>query len=172
MRIGKRAHLLLVLLALFAAAAGCRHMTRPSFRTPDVDLVDVSLDSDPTVNPRNPWRFMVSLAVNNPNPYPLDVASLAYSGMIGDEVVAEGEREEHVRVGASGVTIVKAPIVLNPGAFEAAARKVLARRSLPWEFNGSVGLRTPVVGTVRIPFSKAGTYDILYILRKMEIILN
>jgi len=45
-------------------------------------------------------------------------------------------------------------------------RELVGARTIPYEFNGSVSVIAPVVGTVRIPFSKSGTIDPVKILRK------
>jgi LEA14-like dessication related protein len=172
MRIGKSVYLPLFLLVAALAPAGCRQMIRESFKPPKVDVVDVGIDSDTLANPKNPWRFVLTLSVDNPNPYALNIAGIAYSGMIGTDVVAEGELADEFRIAPSGVTVVKAPVSLRPGAFQAAARRVLAKKTISWEFNGSVGIVTPVVGVVRIPFSKTGCYDLFYILKQMGIGFN
>jgi LEA14-like dessication related protein len=172
MRIAKWHYLPLFLLLAALPLSGCRQMMKEAFKTPRVELAEVALDSDPSKGAGSPWRFLLTLNVDNPNPYPLNVARFAYTGMIGGEVVAEGEQVDERRIAASGVTTVKVPIALKPGAFETAARQVLTKKSLAWEFNGSVGLRTPLTGVVRIPFSKTGSYDLFYILKRMGIGLN
>lgn len=169
MRIAKWNYLPLILLIAMLPVAGCRQMVKDAFKTPKVELVEVSLDSDPSRDARAPWRFLLTLTVENPNPYPLNIARFAYSGMIGNDVVAEGEQGVETRIEASGMTTVRVPITLKPGAFETAARQVLTKKSLSWEFNGSVGLRTPLMGVVRVPFSKNGVYDLFYILKRMGI---
>lgn len=172
MRIAKSRYLPLILLIAALPFGGCRQVMKDAFKTPKVEVLDVALDSDPTKDARSPWRFVVTLSVDNPNPYALQVARLGYSGMIGSEVVAEGERSDAIRIEPSGKTVVRAPVSLNPGAFEAAARQVLTKKALSWEFNGSVSMKTPVMGIVRVPFSKTGSYDLFYILKRMGIGLN
>ena len=172
MRIAKLMYLLLVLLIASLPLSGCRQMVKESFKTPKVEVLEVGLEADPGEVAMAPWRFVLTLAVDNPNPYSLNVARLAYSGMIGSDVVAEGELPEAIRIEASKVTTVAIPILLKPGAFESAARQVLTKKTLSWEFNGSVDLHAPLLGIVRIPFSKTGSYDLFYILKRMGIGLN
>jgi LEA14-like dessication related protein len=172
MRIPKLAYLPLVLLLAAMTLSGCRQLVKEVFKTPRVELREVALDSDPASRSKSPWRFMLTLAVDNPNPYPLDVARFAYTGMIGQDVVAEGDQAVGIHIEPSGITTVKVPVALNPGAFESAARQVLTQKSLSWEFNGSVGLRAPMIGVVPVPFSKTGSFDLFYILKRMGIGLN
>ncbi|HEY5996683.1 MAG TPA: LEA type 2 family protein [Candidatus Deferrimicrobiaceae bacterium] len=172
MRIPKLAYLPIVLLLAAFPLSGCRQLVKEVFKTPKVELREVALDQDPASRSKSPWRFVLTLDVDNPNPYPLDVARFAYTGMLGHDVVAEGDQAIGIHIEPSGVTTIKVPVALNPGAFDSAARQVLTRRSLSWEFNGSVGLQAPMIGVIPVPFSKTGTFDLAYILKRMGIGLN
>ncbi len=171
MRTAKRVYLLL-LLPLAISPLSCRGLVKESFRTPKVRLVDVALASNPLDDPRKPWDFLMSLEVDNPNAYPLHVAYVAYSAIIGRETVAGAEHREDIRLGASGLTVVKVPLSIRPESILDAARDALLGRTVSYEFNGSVGLRTPVVGVVRIPFSKTGGFDPVDILKRKGFGLN
>ncbi len=129
------------------------------FKTPKVRLVDLALLSNPLDDPMKPWDSILSLEVDNRNDYPLNVSYVAYSAIIGRDTVAGGEHREEIRLGPSGITVVKVPLSLRPEAFLNAAKEIFIGRSVSYEFNGSVGLWTPVVGVVRIPFSKTGGFD-------------
>jgi LEA14-like dessication related protein len=166
MRIAKRLFLFFVLLSVALAAASCRSIIKEAFKPPKVRVADVLLTSNPLDDPNGPWAFVLTLAVNNPNGYPLNVAHVAYAAVIGRETVAEGEHRSDIRVEASQVTTVKVPLTVRPEAFRDAMRQVMQVRHLDYEFNGSVALQAPVVGVVRIPFSKTGTVDPVDLLRK------
>lgn len=129
-------------------------------------MIDVALQSDPLADPGKPWVCILSLEVDNPNDYPLEVSYVAYSAIFGRDTVAGGEHREDMRLGASGITVVKVPISLLPEAFLNAAKESFFGRSVTYEFNGSVGLRTRVVGVVRIPFSRTGRFDPTELLRR------
>lgn len=134
-------------------------------------LVDIGLAGNPFLS-RGPVEAVLHLSVNNTNPYALTVANVTYSATVGSRRVAEGERNEPVRIEPSAETVVKVPVRLQTDAFAAALREVIEARSLSYEFNGSVGLVAPVVGVVRIPFSRYGTIDPMDILRKKGIGFN
>jgi LEA14-like dessication related protein len=166
MRTVKRVCLLL-LLSLSFFPLSCRGLVKDVFKTPKVRLVDLALLSNPLDDPKKPWDSILSLEVDNRNDYPLNVSYVAYSAIIGRETVAGGEHREDIRLGPSGITVVKVPLSLRPEAFLAAAKEIFVGRSVSYEFNGSVGLRTPVVGVIRIPFSKTGGFDpVEFIKRK------
>ncbi|MEK6779161.1 MAG: LEA type 2 family protein [Candidatus Deferrimicrobiota bacterium] len=166
MRIAKRSLLLLALLAFSFAANSCRGLMKEVFKPPKVRVVDVALASNPLVDPKGPWGFRLTLSVDNPNTYPLNVTYVAYTAIIGRETVAEGEQRSDLRIEASGVTEVKVPLTVRPEAFSKVGRQMLQARRLDYEFNGSVGLDAPVVGVIRIPFSKTGAIDPVDLLIK------
>lgn len=153
-------------------ASSCRPLIREVFKNPKVRLVDVGIVGNPFLAPRAPLEAVLHLCVSNPNTYALTVSQVAYSATIGSRRVAGGERNEEIRIEPSGDTIVKIPVRLDPEAFAAALREVIQARALSYEFNGSVGVVTPVVGTVRIPYSRSGTIDPVEFLRRKGIGIN
>lgn len=134
-------------------------------------LVDIGIAGNPFLS-RGPVEAILHLAVSNPNSYALTVASVAYSATVGTRLVADGERTEEIRIEPSGETVVMVPVRLQTDVFADALREVLEARAVPYEFNGSVGVVAPVVGVVRIPFSRTGTIDPMDILRRKGIGFN
>jgi len=171
MRIVTRWILLLLFGALCLPASSCRPLLKEVFKTPKVRLVDVGIAGNPFLS-RGPVEAILHLSVNNPNSYALTVASVVYSATVGTRRVADGERTEELRIEPSGETVVRVPVRLQTDVFADALRDVLEARSLSYEFNGSVGVVAPVVGVVRIPFSKTGTIDPVDILRRKGIGFN
>jgi LEA14-like dessication related protein len=171
MRIVKRWVLLLLLGASCLPASSCRPLLREVFQAPKVRLVDIGVAGNPFVS-RGPIDVVLHLAVNNPNSYPLTVANVIYAATVGSRKVADGERTEELRIEPSGETVVKVPVRLQTDVFAAALREVLEARAVSYEFNGSVGVVAPVVGVVRVPFSKTGTIDPMDILRRKGIGFN
>lgn len=164
--------LLLALILAVVPPLSCRSMIREAFRAPKIRVIDVAFASNPLADPEAQWTAIVSLEVNNPNDYPLTVAHVAYSAIMDTRTVADGERTENIRIGASGITVVKMPVAFRPDAFSDAARQILGKRSLHYELNGSAALRAPIAGTVRIPFSRTGTFDAMEILKKKGLGFN
>jgi LEA14-like dessication related protein len=136
-----------------------------------VRIVDIGVAGNPFKS-RGPSEVVLHLGVKNPNSYALTVASVAYSATVGNRRLAFGERTEEVRIEPSGETVVKVPIQLQTDVFADALREVLDARAVSYEFNGSVGVVAPVVGVVRVPFSRTGTIDPMDILRRKGIGFN
>ena len=166
MRIVNRLLPLLALTALCLAAVACRALLKEVFETPKVRLVRVGFASNPFTAPKGPIEAVLHLQVTNPNSYSLTVSGVRYAAAVGTVTVAEGERTEETRIGPSGETLVKVPVTLRSETFSTALRQMLETRAVPYEFNGSVEVVAPVIGAVRVPFSKAGTIDPIDILRK------
>ncbi|HLO10135.1 MAG TPA: LEA type 2 family protein [Desulfobacteria bacterium] len=171
MRIVKRSVLLLLFGALCLSVSSCRPLLREVFQTPKVRLVDIGIAGNPFQS-RGPVEAILHLAVNNPNPYALTVASVVYSATVGTRMVADGERTGEMRIEPSGETVVEVPVRLQTDVFADALREVLEARAVSYEFNGSVGVVAPFVGVVRVPFSRTGTIDPMDILRRKGIGFN
>jgi len=171
MRIVKRWALLLLFGALCLPVSSCRPLLREVFKTPKVRLVDIGIAGNPFAS-RGPVEAILHLSVNNPNSYALTVAGVAYSATVGARRVADGERTEEIRIEPSGETVVKVPVRLQTDVLADALREVLDARVVSYEFNGSVSIVAPVVGIVRVPFSRTGTIDPMDILRRKGIGFN
>lgn len=171
MRIVKRWILLLLLGAVSLPCSSCRPLLKEVFQTPKVRLVNIGIAGNPFLA-RGPLDAILHLSVNNPNSYAVTVANVTYTATVGTRRLAEGERNEEVRIAPSGETVVKVPVRLQTDAFAAALREVIEARALPYEFNGSVGVVAPVVGVVRVPFSRNGTIDPVDLLRRKGIGFN
>lgn len=113
-----------------------------------------------------PWEFALTLEVVNRNDYDLNVSYVAYTATLGRDRVAEGQRRGPIRIGASDRKQVQVPLSIRPDAIRSAAREALLGRCVSYEVSGSVGLLTPLVGVVRIPFSKSGGFDPAEILKR------
>jgi LEA14-like dessication related protein len=171
MRIVKRWILLLLFGALCLSVSSCRPLLKEVFKAPKVRLVDIGIAGNPFLS-RGPVEAILHLAVNNPNSFALTVASVAYSATLGTRQVADGERTEEIRIEPSGETVVMVPVRLQTDVFAAALREVLEARAVSYEFSGSVGVIAPVVGVVRVPFSRTGTIDPMDFLRRKGIGFN
>lgn len=172
MRIANSRILLPVFLAAVLAAPACRPLFKEVLRPPKVRVADIFLASPPAGGPGQPWALTLTLEVENPNPFALRVVHVAYSMAVEEQTVAEGERSEELEIAPSAATAVTVPVSLSPDAFAAAARQIFARRALRYEFHGSVALRAPLAGAVRIPFSRAGSFDAAEILKRKPLGIN
>lgn len=166
MRIATRALSWFLLPLAAVSLLSCRALVKDAFKAPKVRVIDVDFAGAPPDLEKDRWDFTLRLAIDNRNPYPLQVVSVGYCASVGNAILADGERTDEVRIGASGETVVPVPLTLRPEAFKEAARSVIEARALSYEFNGSVGIRAPVVGVLRIPFSRTGKIEPMDILKR------
>jgi LEA14-like dessication related protein len=171
MRIVKRWGLLLLVVASCLPVSSCRPLLKEVFEAPKVRVVDIGIAGNPFQS-RGPIEVVLHLAVSNPNSYALTVAGVAYSATVGTRKIADGERNEEIRIEPSGETVVEVPVRLQTDVLIDALREVLDARAVSYEFNGSVGVVAPIIGVVRIPFSRTGTIDPKDILRRKGIGFN
>jgi LEA14-like dessication related protein len=171
MRIVTRWGLLLLVVASCLPVPSCRPLLKEVFEAPKVRVVDIGIAGNPFQS-RGPIEVVLHLAVSNPNSYALTVAGVAYSVTVGTRKIADGERNEEIRIEPSGETVVKVPVRLQTDVLIDALREVLDARAVSYEFNGSVGVVAPIIGVVRIPFSRTGTIDPMDILRRRGIGFN
>jgi len=136
-------------------------------------VVDVALVSpNPFADAGSSWEFALTLEVVNRNDYDLNVSYIAYTATVGRDRVAEGERRGPIRIGASERTLVQVPLSIRSDAIRNAAREALLGRAVAYQLSGSVGLATPLIGVVRVPFSKSGGFDPAEILKRKGFGLN
>jgi LEA14-like dessication related protein len=171
MRIVKRWVLPLLFGSLCLTVSSCRPLLKQAFRAPKVRLVGIGIAGNPLLA-RGPVDAVLHLSVNNPNSYALTVASVAYSATAGTRLVAEGERDEEIRIEPSGETVVKVPVRFQAEPFAAALREMVEAQALSYEFSGSVGVVAPFYGVVHVPFSRAGTIDPMDLLLRKGIRFN
>ncbi len=114
----------------------------------------------------------MTLLVDNPNEFPLTVVGVSYSAILEEESAAEGEERLDLRIEAAGPTRVTVPLSLRPDAFLKAGRRILQSRKIDYEFNGSVTFLAPVIGTIRIPFSRRGSIDAVDLLMRKGFGIN
>lgn len=160
------------MLLLSFCAPACRGLLKEVFQAPKVRIQEVTLASSPLLDPGVPWEFRLTLAVENPNSYPLNVSYVAYTAILGRETLADGELRTDIRIRESGITEVAVPIAVKPDAFLSAGRRLLQMGRIEYEFNGSLLLDAGIVGNVRIPFSRTGTFDPVDLLRKKRFGIN
>ena len=146
-------------------------LMREAFKSPKVRVISVKLSANPFLT-KDPLDIVLHLEVLNQNSYALNVSRATYSVTIGKQELASGEKNEQFRLEPSRETAVTVPVTLNPGVFTAAMHEIIEFRAVPYEFNGSLEVEAPLVGIVRVPFSKTGTFDPIDFIRRKKIPFN
>lgn len=160
MRTARALLLLLVSALLLLPLAGCRELVRESFQPPKARLIDVEPGGElRSMLKGGPVRLVLVFQVTNPNAYTLAVSRIAYSGHLGTVRIAQGEHPQEVVLEGGKGSLVRAPLEISPSAFREALLKTIAKRAVDYEFNGCLGVRTPLLGVLQVPFSVGGQLD-------------
>jgi LEA14-like dessication related protein len=119
-----------------------------------------------------PVRLVLVLQVTNPNSYALSLSRVTYAGHLGSVRIAEGEHAQEVTLEGGGkATLVRVPVDVLPASLREAFLRTLSKRSLDYALDGSLGVGTPVLGVVQVPFSVSGSMDAVELLRRLGVTL-
>ena len=100
--------------------------------------------------------FAVSLAVDNPNPFPIDVQGLSYRLNLAESSVIQGVSDKAIAVAANGKDTVDLSFKLGLTELGRAAMALRSSSSLPVSFDGELGLK----GNQSLPLHWSGDVPI------------
>ena len=137
--------------------AGCAAGTGISIAEPDVTLSGVEMSNVSFSG----QTFVLSFAVDNPNPFPLPVRSVRYHLQLANQTFASGETQGDFSVPASGNgqfdISVELDILKSAGQLTGMLRSGM-RKPVAYELNGSLAVDIPYVQP--LPFSASGVITI------------
>lgn len=144
----------LVLGLVVALLSGCALLgERPA--APEVSLANISLQ-DATLFEQ---RYLLTLRIQNPNPFALPIGGMQYQLDINGEAFAHGVSDDKVSVPAYGEELIRVEVVSN------LARAW--RRMMDWAEGGADSLSYSLSGrayltdrSLRVPFEYSGELDL------------
>lgn len=154
MRAFKRAGPIAAAVVLMLVIAGCAAL-RSQIEAPRVTLASVGILSLGLLE----QRFELTLRVQNPNGFPIDIRGLDYQVALNGEPFAAGVSDTAARVPASGEALVRVPVTAN---LLDTVQQVLKWRTAPpdavdYALDGSVRLSG---FDLRMPFEYRGSVPI------------
>jgi LEA14-like dessication related protein len=139
---------LIVLMTAFAGLGGCATLPeslveRPELKLRDVQLVGLGF---------NAQTFLLSFDISNPNAFPLPVNHIRYAVKLDGQRFASGATSSEVEVPANGATEFAISVDLDllstaPGLLSIVREG--ARRDVPYELEGELGIDIPLAPAVR-----------------------
>ena len=142
------------LLAL--SVSGCASLGRAAFQRPTVELQSIVVEevtaSGATVD--------LLFAVNNPNVFVIDGASMEVTLDIEEVRFGELTRSEPIHLPGQATTDVWVPIRFTWAAVGAGAVAILASGEVSYQVEGGIDLVTPY-GSGRVPYRRSGTLPLL-----------
>ena len=141
----------LVIVVLFFQ--GCQTLQdvlgnqKPSAKLTGVGIEDISLDS-----------AILSFDVQLQNPYqvPLPLLNIDYKVTSGGESLFSGMADLQTTIPAEQSKTVSLPIKINYADMVRAFSGIRPGSSIPYNADAGLSVDTPVLGTIRMPLSKAG----------------
>ena len=140
--------------AVVLLAGGCRAAAERVFTPPAVALRGVELTGIGATGA----ALTVTLALANPNPYPLAATRASYRLLAGDSTeVGQGSAAAPLRVAARDSATVQLPLVVSWAALGRAGRGALRAGAVDYRVIGEVVADTPV-GDRSVPIDARGRF--------------
>ena len=149
----------LVFSLLILSCAGLQ--TKDLVKEPDVAVRDI-LFNEVTFESIG---MMVKLAVNNPNLFGVRVAGYDYDLKVAGNPFLKGTQAMATSIPAGGSTTVDVPVTVNLADLYKTFSSLAGADDAAYRIDAGVICELPVVGKIRIPVSKAGTFSLLKIPR-------
>ena len=142
------------LVAILVALSACGRIAESAFSRPTLAVRGVRVRSIGLTG----GALEVSLAIANPNPYPLPIHRATYLFALTDSTeVGRGETATAFTVPAHDSTVVQLPLDVSWQGLRAAARDAARDGTVDYRLNGTVTLETPV-GNPDVAFESAGRF--------------
>lgn len=142
------------LVATMLALSACSQIAERAFTRPVIAVRGVRVKSIGLTG----GALEVSLAIANPNPYPLPVQRATYLFALADSTeVGRGESAAAFTVPAHDSTVVQLPLDVSWRGLRAAARDAAGDGAVDYRLSGTVTLDTPL-GNPNVAFESAGRF--------------
>jgi LEA14-like dessication related protein len=143
----------LVVLGTLGGTA-CSKIAERAFTTPTIAVRGVKVRSVGLTG----GSIEVSLAIVNPNPYPLPVQRATYNFALADSTeIGRGESAAAFTLPARDSAVVQLPVDVSWQGLRAAARDASLDGAIDYRFTGVVTLDTPL-GNPDVPFEQVGRF--------------
>ncbi len=148
---------LLIATGALLAAGGCRAAVERVFTPPTaalrgVEVVGVGVQGA---------AIAVTLALVNPNPFPLAASGASYRLLVGDSVeVGRGTTATALRVGGNDSTTIRLPVDVSWSGLGRAGRGALRGGTVDFRIIGEVIASTPL-GDRAVPIDARGRFAAL-----------
>lgn len=144
---------LAVILAVFGLlGCGVRQLAKGEIEPPRVEFKGVV----PGLPSQEVWPFKCLLALENPNPQPLDILGYDYELWLEGRSVAQGESHRRVYLPPGGKGEVEFPVLVKLPAVMSLVPAALSRQRVSYQIAGGFRLATVMGGLIRVPFRFRG----------------
>ena len=139
-------------VVLMLAVAGCASLARRAFQNPIVSVADTNVTG---LSPRG-GSLEVTLRVENPNDFRLDIGAVRYVVLVDSTQVATGQIDRIVTLEPASTTSVVVPVQFALDAVAMVGVRFLTTGSLQYRVTGQFDYVTPF-GRLTRPFASDGS---------------
>ena len=139
-------------VALLLGVAGCASLARRAFQNPVVAVADTKVTG---LSPRG-GSLEVTLRVENPNDFRLDIGAVRYVVLVDSTQVATGRIDRVVTLEPTSTTLVAVPVQFALDAVAMVGVRFLTTGSLQYRVTGQFDYVTPF-GRLTRPFASDGS---------------
>lgn len=144
---------LTVILAIFGLlGCGVHQLAKGEIEPPRVEFKGVV----PGLPSQEGWPFKCLLALENPNPQPLDILGYDYELWLEGRSVAQGESHQRVYLPPRGKGEVEFPVLVKLPAVMSLVPAALSRQRVSYQIAGGFRLASVMGGLIRVPFRFRG----------------
>lgn len=130
------------------------NIKEPTASVEKVQLTDISLQ-------KVDLRF--DIAVENPNPLGVHLSGMDYNLLINDASFIKGQKKDKLNIKANGKANVSIPLSLTFSEIRKAVTSFADLDTVPYQLDLKIGVNLPVLGNIKIPLSKKGSFPNLKI---------
>ncbi len=121
----------------------------PKASVENVKLTDLSLSKA---------DLLFDIAVENPNPLGIHLSGMDYNLLIAGASFIKGQKQDKLDIKANGKARVSIPLSLTYSEIHKAVKSFADLDTVPYQLKLKIGVNLPVLGDIKIPVSKTGSF--------------
>lgn len=140
---------LVALLALVSCAGygGLANMVRPQVDVTDVKVLGTTLTGA---------DLLFQFRVDNPNAVGLVLDAIGYRLRLNDQPLLDGRRDQQLRIGANGRSVVELPVTIRYEDVYRVIRSFGNRERPDYALDADFRFDVPILGAINVPVTKRG----------------
>ncbi|ACF14017.1 Late embryogenesis abundant protein 2 [Chloroherpeton thalassium ATCC 35110] len=151
----------LFLFFVMPLANGCKTVQKIAQQTatakkPTISIANVEISSVSFVG----IDFVFDIKIQNPNSFGVTLSSFDYNFLINQHSFVNGKQEDPLTVAANATSNVQLPLTIQYLDLYAVFSSLKNSRTAAYQLTAGFYFDLPVLGTVRIPAEKSGSFSL------------
>ena len=148
----RTASLLAALVALLALVSCAGYGSLANMVRPQVDVTDVKVLGTTLTGADLLFQFRV----DNPNAVGLVLDAIGYRLRLNDQPLLDGRRDQQLRIGANGRSVVELPVTIRYEDVYRVIRSFGNRERPDYALDADFSFDVPILGAINVPVTKRG----------------